>query len=157
VKRPDPQSSLLEELEALYREVDQLFAGASCEASTECCRFGITGREPQVTSIELALLQKALRARGGMLPAKRRALPLVSTTKRDERSCPLLDRSGRCAVYSARPLGCRTFHCQRADLPRRPSRSELSESVRALQALAVRHRRDGDRPRALTSALADAR
>jgi mRNA interferase RelE/StbE len=51
------ERALLAELTALYRDVDGIFEGARCEASTECCRFGITGREPQVTSVEIALLR----------------------------------------------------------------------------------------------------
>jgi Fe-S-cluster containining protein len=154
------EAALLEELQALYRSADDLFAGARCEASTECCRFGITGREPQVTSLEVALLRRAVRARGGMLPAKRRALPLLEASLgpargADERTCPLLDQNGRCSAYAARPLGCRTFFCQRADVPRKPGRAELQGLVRTLQGLAARHRQEGDKPRALTSAVRD--
>jgi Fe-S-cluster containining protein len=154
------EDALLDELLELYRHVEQLLAGASCDASSECCRFGITGREPQVTSLEVALLRRAVRARGGLLPEKRRALPLLEATLgrprgKDERTCPLLDRASKCSVYAARPLGCRTFFCQRADLPEKPSRGELQEVVRRLQTLAARHQRQGDKPRALTSALRD--
>jgi hypothetical protein len=153
-----PEDALLEELNALYRAADALFEGASCESSSECCRFGVTGREPQVTSIEVAALRRALGARGGPLPDKRRALPLASAVLgpargKDERTCPLLDRAGRCAVYARRPLGCRTFYCQRADLPHPPSRKELQALVRELQTLAARHQRDGEKPRGLTSVL----
>src|SRR5262249_44730554 len=110
--RADAPDELLAELGEVYRDVDRLHAGWSCPASTECCRFGITGREPYVTSIEIAALRKAIAARGGARSWKkakdgRVALPLA----RDERRCPLLDDAGRCAVYDARPLGCRTFYC----------------------------------------------
>lgn len=148
----DSERALLDELGALYREVDRLFAGARCEASTECCRFGITGREPQVTSLELALLRRAIAARGGPLSDKRRALPLARASSA-ERPCPLLARDGRCAVYDARPLGCRTFYCARADVPDPPSRASLTQVVRKLQDLAARHQPGGDRPRALSAAL----
>jgi hypothetical protein len=47
-----------EELLALYRQVDAAYAGASCDASTECCRFGITGREPMVTSVEIEVIER---------------------------------------------------------------------------------------------------
>lgn len=143
----------VEELEALYGDVDALYEGARCEASSECCRFGLTGREPQVTSVELALLRRAIAARGGKLSPKRRALPMARA--RDaERICPLLDAEGRCSVYAARPLGCRTFYCRRAELPSAPSRRELQQLVRRLQTIALRHEPRGDRPRGLTSALA---
>lgn len=151
----EPENELLDALRALYREVDALYEGARCERSTECCRFGLTGREPQVTSIERALLLRALAARGGVPPAKtskRRALPLRRDAER-ERACPLLDRTGSCLVYAARPLGCRTFHCRRAELLTPVSRRTLQEVVRRLQTLAARHAPGGDKPHALTRIL----
>jgi Fe-S-cluster containining protein len=153
VNEPD---SLLAALRALYARVDALYAEARCPQSTECCRFGITGREPQVTSIELALLSRAVGRLGGMRAVragKRRALPIGDDAAK-ERTCPLLVTPGRCAVYADRPLGCRTFFCQRAEQPYPPSREELRDVVKTLQALAARHARDGDRPRALSRALA---
>jgi Fe-S-cluster containining protein len=146
------EQELLVALRELYREVDALYAGASCEASSECCRFGITGREPQVTSLELVLVKQAIAARGGMLKAQKRALPISADAER-ERVCPLLDRKARCSVYEARPLGCRTFYCTRADIPREPTRAELAGLVRKLQELAALHERDGDKPRGLSRAL----
>lgn len=147
------EDSLLSELQALYARADDLFAGASCAVSTECCRFGITGREPQVTSLELALVRRALAARGGALQGKKRALPLAQSNVRDERTCPMLDTQGKCSIYTARPLGCRTFFCHRADVPAPPSRRELKDLVRDLQLLASRHTREGDKARAFTAAL----
>lgn len=146
------EDALLRELEALYERAAQLYAGASCDLSTECCRFGITGREPQVTSIELSLVRRALAARGGGLP-KKRALPLAGSRVRDERTCPMLDPQGRCSIYAARPLGCRTFFCERADVPAAPSRKALKDLVRDLQELASRHSPQGDKARAFTAAL----
>jgi Fe-S-cluster containining protein len=154
---PASEDGLLNELRALYARADALFAGASCDVSTECCRFGVTGREPQVTSIELALVARAIAARGGQLPAKKRALPLAHTNLRDERTCPMLDVHGRCSIYDARPLGCRTFFCNRADVPTPPGRRELKELVRDLQELASRHRTGGDKARAFTAALLGSR
>jgi uncharacterized protein len=144
--------ALERELRALYREVDALYEGARCERSTECCRFGLTGREPQVTSLELALVQRALKQRGGPLAPRRRALPLTRNADR-ERSCPLLEQSGRCAVYEARPLGCRTFFCGRAELPYPVERRALQDVVQRLKQLAARHQPEGELPRALTRAL----
>jgi hypothetical protein len=143
---------MLEALRALYRDVDALYEGARCEASTECCRFGLTGREPQVTSIELALVQQAIKRRGGVLAKKKRALPLTDEAS-SERMCPLLDHGGRCSIYEDRPLGCRTFYCQRAQLIAAPTRQQLKAVVRRLQDLAARHAPNGDKPRALTAAL----
>jgi uncharacterized protein len=103
-------SALLEELRGLYRRIDTELDGFGCDASTDCCRFGVTGREPYPTAIELAELERAVRARGGL--PKRRSLPVVT-----ERRCTLLGDDGRCLVYAARPYGCRTFFCERARGP----------------------------------------
>src|SRR3954447_17193827 len=107
----EPTNDLLSALESALESADQVFSGWSCPASTECCRFGVTGREPYVTSIELAAIHRAIGARGGPRSWKRAsalgeprppgALPLVQ----DERRCPLLNVEGRCSIYASRPLG----------------------------------------------------
>jgi Fe-S-cluster containining protein len=151
VRHDDGEETALAELEALYREVDAAFAGWSCPASTECCRFGVTGREPYVTSVELALLERAVAARGGRPKASRdKRLPLAN-----ERPCPLLSSDGRCTVYASRPLGCRTFYCERADAGHghAVAHREITAFVRAVQKIAARHRPDGDRGRPLTRAF----
>jgi Fe-S-cluster containining protein len=142
--------ALLEELFALFRQVDLSLQGASCPASTECCRFGVTGREPYVTSIEIAALRRAVARRGGPLSAKRRALPLAAGGERTERICRFLDVHGRCSVYDARPFGCRTFHCARATVPAKPSGAEQRELVNRLRDIASRHEPGGDAPRPLS-------
>lgn len=162
--QPDRTAELLLDLQAVYRDADRLHEGWSCPASTECCRFGMTGREPYVTSIELAGLKKAIAARGGPRSWKRApavtedpggaatgrvALPVVS----EERRCPLLDAGGRCAVYEARPLGCRTFFCDRATPGEKVKQREVNALVRRIQDIAARHAPDGDRGRPLTRAL----
>ena len=150
---PSPDDdALLRALAELYRDADARFAGWSCPASTACCRFGVTGREPYVTSIELLALRRALARRGGPLSPRRRALALAPSA-RDERTCSLLDRDGRCAVYADRPLGCRTFHCGDATPGAPVGRAELAELVRRVQALAERHETDGARARPLSRAL----
>jgi Fe-S-cluster containining protein len=140
------------ELVALYARVDALYADWSCPGSTECCRFGITGRQPYVTAIELSLIRHALARRGGPLSARRRALPLHADAA-DERTCALLDRSGRCSVYAQRPLGCRTFYCGRAQRGAGPTREDLRELVHELQDLAARHQLGGELARPLMHAL----
>jgi Fe-S-cluster containining protein len=108
-----------------------------------------------VTSIELAALRRAIDARGGARSWKkakdangRARLPVA-----DERACPLLDATGRCAVYAARPLGCRTFYCERADVIEPLAQRELNALVRRIQDIAARHEPNGDRGRPLTKAL----
>lgn len=144
--------ALFEELEAIYRDADALYASHRCPSTTECCRFGITGREPYVTSVELAFVERAIAARGGPLSPRRRALPLAPSGA-GERTCPLLDAQARCSVYASRPLGCRTFWCGRAEADRKVAQRELNELVARIKALAMRHEPRGDVGRLLTRAL----
>ncbi len=119
-------SDAREELLALYRELDELFAGWTCEASATCCRFARTGREPQLWPIEWKLLGKALRARPGKRPE-------------EEGDCPGLDPATlRCRVYEARPFGCRTYFCDRAIAAGRNPREGIRELARRLADLAER-------------------
>jgi hypothetical protein len=108
----------------------------------------VTGRQPYLTSIEAALVRRALaqRGSGGRRPPRFRPLPLVPA--RDERPCPLLDDGGRCSVYAARLFGCRTFYCARAT-GELPERNELRGLLRRLQALAARYEPGGDHARPL--------
>jgi uncharacterized protein len=137
------------ELLALYAEVDALLSDFTCEGSTDCCRFGVTGREPYPTPIEVVELTHALKASP---PPKRRALPLAA-----ERRCPVLSDEGKCRAYASRPFGCRTFFCERvtsagggdARLPRR----EVLRVAQRVADLAARHDPRDPRPRPLTRAL----
>jgi Fe-S-cluster containining protein len=149
------EHALLEDLRRLYETTDSLQLGASCPTSTECCRFGITGREPYVTSIEALAIQRAVAASGGPLSKKRRALPLAGRTSAEERTCPLLAAGGRCSVYAWRPFGCRTFFCARATRSEPPKRKEERELVRRLTELAARHAPGGDKVRPLTQVLSE--
>jgi uncharacterized protein len=149
------------ELSRIYAEADALYDGWSCDASTECCRFAVTGREPYVTSIEIARVRRAVAARGLRVdklldrPAKKRPLPLADNTRgRDEGVCPMLDARGRCAVYTDRPFGCRTFFCDRARGPRQVPKAEVVALVGELKSLAATHERGGDVGRPLVKALA---
>lgn len=141
-------ASALAELEALYARADALFAGWSCPSSTECCRFGITGRQPYITAIEAALIRRALARRGGPLAPRKRALPLYLPSER-EQVCPLLDQRQRCSVYAARPLGCRTYYCDKASAAAGPTRAQLRELTRQLQDLAARDGQGGEAARPL--------
>lgn len=139
--------ALIAELARVYRDADALHAGTSCPGSTQCCRFGVTRREPYVTSIEVAAARRAIAARGGMRSWKR------ATGEAREGCCPLLTLDGRCAVYEARPLGCRTFFCGRATVSERVKQREVNALVRRIQEIAARHEPGGDRGRPLTHAL----
>lgn len=140
-------------LRRVYADVDALLAGWSCDASTDCCRFGVTGREPYPTAVELAALERAVRARGGL--GRSRSLPLA----RDERRCALLSDAGRCLVYDARPFGCRTFFCDRAEGPagaraRDMPRAEIAALGRAVMDISARFAPADPGPRPLSRASA---
>jgi Fe-S-cluster containining protein len=133
----------LDELRALYTEVDTLLSGWACDASTDCCRFGVTGREPYPTAIEQAEVERAVRARGGL--PKRRSLPTVRGGRGldESRTCALLSDEGKCVVYTSRPFGCRTFFCERAhgpagEAPRHLPKAAISSIARAIADLSER-------------------
>jgi Fe-S-cluster containining protein len=146
-RHPD-RDALLDELRGLYHELDAMYAGATCPGTTECCRFGVTGRQPYLTSIEATLVRRALAERGFGERKLPRWKPLPLVQRRDERPCPLLDASGRCSVYRVRPFGCRTFYCERAT-SELPKRVDLQPLLRRLQALAARYEPGGERGRPL--------
>lgn len=141
----DDEAKALAALEALYHEVDAVYAATRCPGSTECCRFARTGREPYVTPLELRLVLRAIRARGGRLPRApeplHRRLPTFTELDEtfreldDEGPCPLLDPTGRCGVYAARPFGCRTFFCERARTDRFVPHREMLALLGRLKAL----------------------
>ena len=142
------------ELLRLYAEVDALLAPFSCDDSTECCQFGVTGREPYPTAVELAEVKSAMAGQGiGAAPpsATKRRLPIADPAKR----CPLLSSEGRCRVYASRPFGCRTFFCDRAQGPGKLPRGEIQRLSRAIADLSARAFPENPLPRALTRALAD--
>lgn len=142
---------LLSRLGAVYEALDATLDGFGCDASTDCCRFGVTGREPYVTRLELALLDRELRARGGLPKRKRLSVS-------GERRCPLLGDDGRCAVYSARPFGCRTFFCDKALADHAPTkfpRREVGGLLRELTALAESFDPRDGRGAPLTRALGE--
>ncbi|HVH46249.1 MAG TPA: hypothetical protein VM925_28105 [Labilithrix sp.] len=159
-----PENELLQQLRGLYAKVDDALRGWACDASTDCCRFGVTGREPYPTAIEVAELDRAVRARGGL--PKRRSLPLTSSRSsdreaRDERRCALLGDDGRCLVYASRPFGCRTFFCERARGPvgeRSDSglpRETIAEVARDIAALSARFAPVDPGPRPLSRVSRD--
>lgn len=151
--QPAAAGDALARLRALYAEIDGALQGWGCDASTDCCRFGVTGREPYPTAVELAELTRAVRARGGL--PKRRALSLSG-----ERRCALLGDDGRCLVYASRPFGCRTFFCERASGPvgERPAsglpREVIAEVGRAIAELSGRFAPLDPGPRPLSKATA---
>jgi Fe-S-cluster containining protein len=135
---------------AVYEEADRAVSDFSCDASTECCRFGITGREPYVTAVELAEIRYAVAAIGA---PKKRTLRTVRGDGQSEGRCPMLDDAGRCRIYRARPLGCRTFFCARAHGPGKLPRGELQRLAARLGELSARAFPGEPPSRPLTRAL----
>lgn len=155
--RGDSATAGLASLRGVYAEVDALLTGWSCDASTECCRFGVTGREPYPTAVELAELERAVRARGGL--PKQRVLPIVGPRGEDERRCALLSDEGKCLVYASRPFGCRTFFCDRASGPagegaRAAPKAEIARLGRAVADLSAKFEPSNPGPRPLSNVTA---
>lgn len=153
----DEAKASLASLRAIYAQVDALLDGWTCESSTDCCRFGVTGREPYPTAVELAEVERGVRARGGL--PKRRSLPTVGASGRDERRCTLLSDEGKCLVYASRPFGCRTFFCDRASGPagepaRSGPKSEIARLGRDIADLSARFDPGNPGPRPLSKATA---
>lgn len=135
--------ALLQEVRAVYAELDQVSVSRNCVLRTECCYFKRTGLTPQLTAGEAVLAAKAWRASG------RKELK-----SRPDGGCPLLvgpEGKGKCAIYADRPFGCRTHFCDEAggDYPRR----EVIDLVHRLEDIDERF--GGSGPKALQPALTE--
>jgi Fe-S-cluster containining protein len=144
VRTENPAETLrreaLEEVRAVYRDLESRPVERACTRLTECCQFKLTGRTPQLTKGEAVLAARALRASG------RKAMP-----EREDGACPLLRENGACMIYQDRPFGCRTHFCAAAGGPY--ARSEVLDLIRRLEVVDVRL--GGTGPRALPGALRD--
>jgi Fe-S-cluster containining protein len=113
------------ELDAIFRATEALYSGWSCARSGECCQLAKTGREPYAWPVEWLRVRAAL-ARAGRAPPP----------AREDGACRLLDAQGRCSVYADRPLGCRTFYCDRGHGPRAVKREEITALMVRLERVA---------------------
>jgi Fe-S-cluster containining protein len=129
----------LDEVRAIYRELDSRPVDRACTRLGECCAFRLTGRTPMLTHGEAMLVAKAFRAKG------RKALP-----DRADGACPMLRETGGCLIYADRPFGCRTHFCAAAGGPY--ARGEVLDLIRRLEA--VDSLLGGDGPRGLATAVA---
>jgi Fe-S-cluster containining protein len=125
--------AVLEEIRAVYRDLESRPIDRFCERRTECCRFKLTGLTPQLTRGEALLAAKAFRATG------RTKLP-----ERADGSCPMLDAMGKCLIYEARPFGCRTHFCAAAGGPY--ARRDVLDLIRRLEEADRRLGGDGPSP-----------
>jgi Fe-S-cluster containining protein len=156
------------ELLALYATADELVRDATCACSTPsergpdgpepspedlapCCHFALTGREPYPTAVEVTEVLHAARARGARRRTPGRRLPIAPEAT--ARRCPLLSDKGRCTIYASRPLGCRTFFCDRGDGPPRHARAGLLEIARRVADLSARFAPRDPLPRPLVRVL----
>ncbi|MDP3151289.1 MAG: YkgJ family cysteine cluster protein [Archangium sp.] len=113
------------ETRAVLRQGSAAWARHSCPGTSECCQLATTKRPPWLWPSEW----KVLEAR---LARDRRALPAA----RADGGCPFLDAGGkRCTVYEDRPLGCRTFFCQRIIGPNKLPADETNALMERLSAL----------------------
>jgi hypothetical protein len=136
----DQQPHALAEVRAVYAELARRPLERSCQASTGCCQFQLTGLTPHLTKGEALVAARGFRATG------RKELPAP-----DDGACPLLKReTGRCMIYADRPFGCRTHFCAAAGGPY--PRKLVLDLIRRLEA--VDQQLGGDGPRKLGSALA---
>lgn len=99
----DRLDELVGKVDAFFTRVHARFPGSdgvTCRAGCDdCCRrrFSVTALEAEVIAEHLAALPDAARAE---LAAR--------AEHGDAAVCPALQPDGRCAVYAARPLICRT-------------------------------------------------
>lgn len=96
---------ILSDVASLLDEGSRRITGIArfCTGSADCCRFRLTGETPYVTIGEAWLVRQAWKASG------RTKVPDTA-----DGSCPFLATSGKCLVYSNRPLACRTHFCEAA-------------------------------------------
>lgn len=114
------KTAALEEIRAVYRELESRPVDRFCERRTECCQFKLTGLTPQLTKGEALLAAKAFRATGR-----------TKLAEKADGSCPMLDPMGKCLIYDARPFGCRTHFCPAAGGPY--ARRDVLDLIRRLE------------------------
>ncbi len=124
-----------QETRAIYAKADALWSRWSCPASGECCQLAKTQREPWLYPSEWRVL-----TRGRPLPPARA-----------DGACPFLVE-GRCSRYADRPLGCRTFFCDRVRGPSSQPALKMNELLERLARI-----NDGAEPRKLLELVAEAR
>lgn len=127
------QSAFESEIRSIYAEIENRALSRDCQLRSGCCHFRLTGKTPLLTLGEAMFLAKGIRASGR-----------TQVKPHPDGACPMLDRSGRCSVYSHRPFGCRTHFCEAAGgvYPRK----HLADLIQRLEALDEKLGGDGSHP-----------
>ena len=125
-------------LDAIYRQAEALFDGWGCARSGDCCQLAKTGREPYAWRAEWLRVRAALEKQGRAPPPPR-----------TDGACPLLDARGGCSVYADRPLGCRTFYCERGFGSKKVERGQVTALMTKLERVAQALDPDEAQPRPL--------
>lgn len=121
--------ALRDELEEAYRELDAEVRslGVACWARGDCCDFERSDHRLYASTVEIAyVIEKrgnAIEAEGG----------------RSSKLCPFW-KEGKCTERERRPLGCRTYFCDRRY--REPLEALYEKYHRRLQKLAERYALD---------------
>ncbi len=102
MQRLGEYDALVAKVDAFARSVfERRPEDLSCRPGcTACCEVRLT-----VSPVEAAAIAAHLRT---LAPEARRALAQRGNRSADEGACAMLDGRGRCAIYEARPLVCRT-------------------------------------------------
>lgn len=115
------RSEALEQVRAVYAELEKRPVERECVRRTQCCQFKLTGAVPYLTEGEAQVAAAALRALGQ-----------TKITVKTDGNCPLLDsQTGLCQIYESRPFGCRTHFCSAAGGPYK--RREVVDLIRRLE------------------------
>jgi Fe-S-cluster containining protein len=111
-----------DELLALYRDLDDHLArvGVKCRVCGRCCDFARNDYRLYASFLEFALV-----ARGHGQP------------RLGPSGCCGFLVEGSCSIHPVRPLGCRTFFCDRAHKPREQDTCHAFQQ--RLRALTDRH------------------
>ncbi|MCB1229055.1 MAG: YkgJ family cysteine cluster protein [Verrucomicrobiae bacterium] len=139
---PGDLDRAMREVRAVYADLAERPIERDCRGRTECCRFRLTGRTPQLTRGE------ALVAASGWRAAGRKSVP---TAEAADGACPFLGETGLCQIYRDRPFGCRTHFCAAAG--GMMDRTGIIDLIRRLEA--VDETLDGDGPKPLRNAIGE--
>lgn len=130
-RKSSPAEQVVHEV---YERLDQCPIERNCVQRTECCRFRTSGKTPYVTKGEALVAARAWRGTG-----RKRVSPP------EDGSCPFLHpKTGRCQIYQARPLPCRTHFCQAAGGPY--PRKAVQDLIWMLERVDHELQGDGARP-----------